>query len=224
MRLREFQDALADRLNGGTFGAVRLAADRARLERVASSAGFRLTSRVRRSWRRARAAASAFATLGAIPARRRAELVDAWLAQGGGLSIFGGVEAGSFLPFLAERLADHPQARAICAIELATIRAQAASIDFVPPSGATLADPRVRLNRHPAAALIVVAEDVPVLFAPGLDGLHAPASAADVAAWDLLLVGPGLGALRRRFGAAKVRELVRAGVAGIRAGAAPSTP
>jgi hypothetical protein len=211
MSLLDFQSALGrlvrmpsggDPLDGLDFTVD----ERARLERLTQGPGFRFTVDVQRSWCMGRAAKAARLTLSLVPPAERQRLLDDWVNRGGGTSSFFAAEADAFLDFISARLPNPSHAQTLCRVEQATLRANEGARQFKPPhlswlnaaSGALrrgrhamlvrfYAEPRLVLGAlwgQPAPPLSDAA--IPILFAPGLNGLSRAATDIEVVLWERL--------------------------------------
>ena len=192
MALIDFQTALgclvrgdhrADRLE--PFGLDDR--ERASLTALTKTAGFRVTVAIQRSWCEGRAARGAGLTLSFVPEQKRQQLVEEWVATGGGTNSFFEAEADAFCEFLSARLDDFPEALQACRIERATLRAHEHADRFELPSGACLDDATCAVCASRFASLVRCdTEPNLLLFAPGLRGLWRPASDAEAGLWGIL--------------------------------------
>src|SRR3954452_8554035 len=88
---------------------------------------FRFYASVQRSWCIARAAKSASLTLSLLPKEKQERLLDEWVDSGAGAASFHGIEAESFLEFIAGQLIDPSHELTVCQFECATLRASNAA-------------------------------------------------------------------------------------------------
>jgi hypothetical protein len=182
--------------------------ERASLERIAQSAGYRFTVGVQRSWCVGRAARAGYLTLSTFPAAVRSALLDEWVNSGGGTSSFFAAEADALLDFIANRLPDPSHELTLCRLEQATLRANDGAIDFRAPDPALIDNPRYLLRRgrragiakfygEPHYIMTALLQNQPLppvshqpeltmLFGPGLDRLCRPASQNELALWETL--------------------------------------
>jgi hypothetical protein len=197
------------------------------------SPGFCFTRRAQRSWCTARSEAAAQLTLSVLTAEQRRQLVEDWVASGGGTAFDPESEADAFLEYLEPRLRDPSHELTICRMERAAQRAIAAAGRFVPPDIALLDRPHAILCAGKDAALVPFRADpdqlfdaiaakqplppisdrcFPILFAPGLPNLFRAAVADEAALWTRL-VAPVAAAelLRSRFSHWVINELFRIG-------------
>ena len=126
MALADFQAAIGRLVQAApaTTPDVHLSpAERTSLERLAPSAGLRLTAAVQRSWCEGRAARAARLTLSALPIADRQWLLERWIERSGGTSSFFAAEAEAFLTFIERHLQGRSHIRTLCQLERATIRA-----------------------------------------------------------------------------------------------------
>lgn len=93
----------------------------------ANSAGYRLTLKIRRSWREGRVIMGSRRILSAILETERRRLVDEYVDSGGGLEMFLDREAEAFRAFLVPRLPDPSHALTLCQMHQAVTRAQRGS-------------------------------------------------------------------------------------------------
>jgi hypothetical protein len=214
----------------------RLGRDRAALLALADlvgSPGFCFTRRTRRSWCLTRSAAAAQLTLSVLPAEQRRQLVEDWVAAGGGSAFDPESEADAFLDYIASRLADPSHELTICRMEQAAQRTSAAAWRFVPPDKSLFDRPQAILRPGKAAALLQFRADpdrlfnavaakqplpplsdrcFPILFAPGLPNLFRAAVADEAALWTRLVVPvPVAELLQDRFSHWVINELYRIG-------------
>jgi hypothetical protein len=89
-----------------------------------NSAGYRLTLKVRRSWREGRIIISSRGILSAIPEADRLRLVNEYVDGGGGLEMFLDREAEAFVAFLMPRLPNPSHVLTLCHIHQAVTRAK----------------------------------------------------------------------------------------------------
>jgi hypothetical protein len=190
----------------------------ATLAELAQSPGFHFTRRVQRSWCLSRTEAGAKLTLSILPSEQRTQLVESWVAAGGGTAFDPADEAEAFLEYIASRLADPSHELTVCRMEQATYRASQAALDFIPPDPALLDQPATILRAGKGAALVrFFAEPqrlfeaieakaplppigdryFPVLFAPGLPMQLRVASTDEVLLWGMLVQPIAVGLLAR---------------------------
>lgn len=98
-----------------------------------TSAGFRFTAAVRRSWCEGRTKIAARAVLTLVPDAERRRLVAEYVDRGGGLAMFLPTENAAFLAFLAPRLPDPSHALSLCRMDQALTRARLGSETFSLP-------------------------------------------------------------------------------------------
>jgi len=194
---------LADKPCTVTFDREELA----QLVELVQSPDFGFTRCVHRSWCVGRTEAAAELTLSALPIEQRQQLVEDWVAAGGGTAFDPVSEAGEFLELIASRLADPSHELTICRMERAVYRASEAALSFMSPDASLLDDPTARLVAGKGATLVrflaephqlleairtknrfppVSKDCVPVLFAPGFVGLFRIANTEEVAIWGKL--------------------------------------
>lgn len=198
MSLLDFQIALGrnvrrpvgkDRLSG-----LHLTRDeRARVEMITKSAGFRFTIAVQESWSVARAGKAARLTLSILPVHKRRRILDDWVRRGGGTSSFHNAEADAFLDYVAEHLPDPSHELTLCKLEKGTHRASEGSRHFVEPDLSRLDAPNcvLRAGRY---SLIVPFYAEPKLLLAALDGHPLPPLSRNIIS---LLFAPGLRGLFR---------------------------
>ena len=211
MSLLGFQTALARHIlppgTGDDLEPAELsAAEIGRLEALFDSPGLRVTAGIQRSWCEGRAFKAAPFTLSALSPARREDLVAAWVKAGGGAHSFPASEADAFLDFIVGFLTDPSHELTVCRIEQALARATAGALGFNPPDLAALEEAHTVLRASHAAALVRFsaepelllqalagkqpvrkgADELEVLFAPGLPGLCRPADPAEVRLWRAL--------------------------------------
>ncbi len=151
MSLLDFQIALGrnvrrpvgkDRLSG-----LHLTRDeRARVEMITKSAGFRFTIAVQESWSVARAGKAARLTLSILPVHKRRRILYEWVRRGGGTASFHNAEADAFLDYVAEHLPDPSHELTLCKLEKGTHRASEGSRHFVEPDLSRLDAPNCVLR------------------------------------------------------------------------------
>jgi hypothetical protein len=209
--------------------------ERAWLDALADSAGFRFTIDVQRSWCAGRSAKAAQLTLSVLPLDERRRLVREWVEAGGGTASFHTLEADAFLEFIGRYLPDPSHALTLCQVERAALRAREGALQFpvTGPPWAAAADCALRLGTHAAVVyfhaeprLVQAALDegsplppaspetsIPVLFGPGLNGFSRLATADEAALWERLTVPAALGVLLQEGHPQDVIEtMVAAGV------------
>lgn len=194
-------------------------AERAFLEGLGESPGFRFAAGVQRSWCDLRTRNAARVVLSALPTERARELVDAWVEQGGGTSSFFASEADELLEFIAARLPPHSMANNLCRVEQAVRRANQATATFVAPSLRKF-EASQRLRQGRAATLLLlpaggelregrpdkgavggraealgVPLEMAMLFAPGIAGLCREARSEEIALWHACAPSTPTGAL-----------------------------
>ena len=191
MALIDFQTALGG-LVRGDHHADRLEPfglddrERASLTALTKTAGFRVTVAIQRSWCEGRAARGAALTLSLVPKQKRQQLLEAWVATGGGTNSFFEAEADAFCEFLSTRLDEFPEALQTCRLERATLRAHEHADRFEMPSGARLDDGTCVCASRFASLVRWDSEPNVLLFAPGLRGLWRPGSDAEADLWEIL--------------------------------------
>jgi hypothetical protein len=179
----------------------------AKLAELLQSPGFDFTRRVQRSWCLTRTEAGAKLTLSILPPEQRRQLVESWVAAGGGTAFDPSNEAEAFLEYIASRLADPSHELTVCRMEQAIYKASQAALDFIPPDAALLDRPAALLRAGTGAALVrffaepqrlfeaiqsktplppLSSRWFPVLFAPGLPMLFRVASKDEAALWEKL--------------------------------------
>lgn len=190
--LASFQSDLARALEGGESCPI-----------DASSAGYRLTLKIRRSWCEGRVIVGARQILRAIPEADRQRLVGEYVDRGGGLEMFLHREAETFLRFLAPRLPDPSHALTLCEMYLAVTRAQRGAA-FAAESRHTTATGIIRRGRYASMVWFyadpdeviagLTGEQLPpvgapkhaVLFAPRLPDSFRIATEAEAQLWAAL--------------------------------------
>lgn len=247
MALQDFQTALGLLLSTPTASARKNSEldllqtldlsceERASLDRLLPSPGFRFTAAIQRSWCEGRAANGAALTLSILSLRQRRQIVTEWVTIGGGRSSFFASEADSFLDFIASRLPEPSHELTVARLEQAVHRASDAAAGFTAPDTFVLGDNDIELCRSQGAALVYFfaepqriftaldrAEPLPpfsdrpypVLFAPGLPGLYRPATIDETALWERLAAPVALRDLRDdKRTAAIVQDFVAIGAA-----------
>ncbi len=205
------------------------------LVRLVSSAGFRFTRRVQRSWCKGRAESAARLTLSVLPVEQRRRLVDQWVEAGGGAASVVSAEAEAFLEFIARDLTDPSYQLTICRMEQACYRTSEAAMHFRPPDRHLLDPPAAMLCAGKGAALVqfftepqqlldaieagepsppLSDRSFPVLFAPGLPQLFRAATDDEVALWQRLARPMAIRALSRdRRAQQAIEELFGIGAA-----------
>jgi hypothetical protein len=179
----------------------------AALVHLIRSPGFRMTQRVQRSWCLSRTEAAAQLTLSVLQSGLRRQLIEDWVAAGGGTAFDPASEAEAFLELIASRLVDPSHELTVCRTEQATLRASAAALDFTPPDPTLLDNPDAVLRAGKAATLVRFLTEpqrlfeaieakrplpalsgrcFPLLFAPGLPLLFRVANNIETAIWDKL--------------------------------------
>jgi hypothetical protein len=213
MALLEFQNALGRlvRTHGGDPSSSMVLADeeRACLEALPETAGFRFTVAVQRSWCARRAANAGLLALSVLPDETRRRLLDSWIDAGGGTSSFFAAEADALLDFIADQLPEHSPELSVCRLEQLILRANGHAAFYRPPARA-LFDVWRSVRRAPFAGVVHFhgllqrglqdtwpQDGTPLLVAPGLQalcrialpheaelwkGLEAPAPAAALVA------------------------------------------
>jgi hypothetical protein len=183
------------------------AGERAYLETMKASAGFRFTVGVQRSWCVGRAKRAGQLTLSILSEPLRRSLLEEWTESGGGTSSFFQAEAEALLNFIASRLPDPSHERSACRFEQATLRASSASENFTPPDPDFVDLPGMELQRGRSATVVlfhgkpeailealllhrpvpsIMPVGTPMLFAPGLEGLCRIASPREADLWEKL--------------------------------------
>jgi hypothetical protein len=195
--------------------------ERSHLDSLTRSAGYRFTVEVQRSWCVGRATSAGYLTLSILPTDLRKRLLEEWTNSGGGTSSFFYAEAEALLDFIAAHLPNPSHELTACRLEQATLRASEGVAAFTAPDPAELDRTPCLLGRgrhagianfhgepHPVVSALLAHKPLPpvfseaevtLLFAPGLDRLCRPASAAEVDLWQTL-IGP-----------LELRELLRRG-------------
>lgn len=207
MALIDFQTALGELVRGGADSSHLECDQRDRqfLDRLISTAGFRLTRSIQQSWCAGRAARAAHLTLSLLPLDQRQRLLDEWLAHGGGSASFFALEAEAFLDFIARQLPDPSHELTVCRMEQGVFRASRGASAFVAQQPRELeaqsvlrrgqyaslvefhAEPSTVLaTREPGAFPPVGPRVTSMLFAPGLTGLVRSVTDAEVALWQTL--------------------------------------
>ncbi len=212
MSLADFQTAMGRmvRTSGGADPLCGLSLDageRAYLETMKASAGFRFTVGVQRSWCVGRAKRAGQLTLSILSERLRQRVLEEWTESGGGTSSFFRAEAEAFLDFIASRLPDPSHERSACRFEQATLRANSELENFTPPVPRFFDLPEMELQRGRFATVVVfhgtpevilealllhrpvpplAPSGTPMLFAPGLEGLCRIASPREADLWERL--------------------------------------
>ncbi len=179
----------------------------AQLIELIADPDFAFTRSVRHSWCVGRTNALARLTLSVLPEPAARQLVDDWVARGGGASLDPMSEAEGFFEFAAGYLEDPSHALTICRMEQAALRANCAVLAFVAPDPSRLDQAGAVVGRGSGAALVrffapperllacvsarqllppLAEESVPVLFAPGLAQFCRPATAPEVGVWERL--------------------------------------
>jgi hypothetical protein len=140
MALLDFQNALGRlvRTSGSDQSAAVLLAgeERACLEALPKTAGFRFTVAVQRSWCVRRAANAGLLALSILPDETRRQLLDTWIDAGGGTSSFFASEADALLDFIADQLPEHSPELAVCRLEQLILRANSHAAFFKSPDQA----------------------------------------------------------------------------------------
>jgi hypothetical protein len=212
------QIVLGRQLGAGDLGMASLADEplpeaaldaqhRAQLTELVNSADFAFTRYVRQSWCAGRTIALARLTLSILPENAGRQLIDDWVARGGGGSLDPMSEAEEFFEFAAARLDNPSHALTICRMEQATLRASDAALTFAAPDLSLVDTARTVVARGRGAALVQLfatpesllacisaREPLPplaqpglaVLFAPGITQLCRPASAEEAGVWGRL--------------------------------------
>ena len=183
------------------------AGHRTQLAELIASPDFVFTQFVRQSWCVGRTKALARLTLSVLSEEAGRNLVDDWVARGGGAAFDPMSEAEGLFEFAAARLEDPSHALTICRMEQAALRASAAALTFAAPD-LTLDDEAltfvcrgkgaglVRFFAPPERLLACVSageplpalteESLPILFTPGLAELCRPATEEETAFWESL--------------------------------------
>jgi hypothetical protein len=183
------------------------AGHRTQLAELIASPDFVFTQFVRQSWCVGRTKALARLTLSVLSEEAGRNLVDHWVARGGGAAFDPMSEAEGLFEFAAARLEDPSHALTICRMEQAALRASAAALTFAAPD-LTLDDEAltfvcrgkgaglVRFFAPPERLLACVSageplpalteESLPILFTPGLAELCRPATEEETAFWESL--------------------------------------
>ena len=222
MALLDFQSALG-RMVRAPAGADSLPAlhltpdERLDLTALADTAGFRFTVEVQRSWCTGRAAKAAWLTLSILPPPRRERLLAEWVNGGGGTASFVASETEAFLEFIAAHLADPSHELTVCRMEQATLRASEGARYFVAPDRRLLDSPDcvLRPGRHATLVMFHAEPDllmaslgrpplpplsprnIPVLFAPGVEGFCRLTTEEEVALYERLRAPANMAQLLR---------------------------
>ena len=183
-------------------------AERACLEVLRQSAGFRFTAAVQHSWCARRAVNAGLLALSIMHDDARRRLLGAWIRCGGGTSSLFAAEADALLEFIAEQLPDPSPELAVCRFEQLTLRANDAASSFTAPDRPLFELRRiVRQGRHAGVVLFHGEPDMilnalwhrkplpdfspevtPLLVAPGLKPLCRIASRHELELWNKLAV------------------------------------
>ena len=213
MSLLDFQTALG-RLVRAPDGSDPLRSlhladhERSCIDSLTRSPGYRFTVEVQRSWCVGRATSAGYLTLSILPTDLRTRLLDEWTNSGGGTSSFFAAEADALLDFIAARLPNPSHELTACRLEQATLRANEGVATFTAPDPVLLERSHCLLRRGGQAAIanfhgephavlsallahkllppVSSEAEITMLFAPGLDRLCRPASAAEGALWQAL--------------------------------------
>jgi hypothetical protein len=196
--LLDFQKALGRKVRTpvgkNALNGLHLTRDeRARVDAITKSAGFRFTIDVQQSWSVDRASKAARLTLSVLPVRKRRRLLDEWVGSGGGTASFYNAEADAFLDFIAKHLPEPSHELALCNLEKATLLASEGSRHFIEPDPSRLDAPNSVL-RLGAYSSIVLLHAKPELLLAALDGAPFPPLSQNIIS---LLFAPGLRGLFR---------------------------
>jgi hypothetical protein len=231
MPLLDFQTALGRLVrtpdDSDPFRSLSLGdAERACLDALPQSAGFRFTVAVQRSWCARRAVNAGLLALSILRDDTRRRLLDAWINSGGGTSSFFAVEADALLDYIAAQLPDPSPELTLCRFEQLTLRANHRAGSYKAPDRA-LFDPQCLIRRaHHAGVLLfhgkpdlilnsllqrkplpdVSLEVTALLVAPGLRPLCRIASAHEQELWTALTIPTVAAAL---FGAGYRRDVMQ---------------
>ena len=208
-------------------------AERGAFEVLLAGRGLDFTREVQRSWCKGRARNAAYLTLSMLDEGERQRLLDEWVEAGGGIGSFFAGEALAFLDFLALHLHGRTHMLAICRMEQAVQRANAAEPDVQAYVAEDLRE-STRIARAPRASLVEFhaepeqllhavqtgtalppqsQEPIALLFGPDLAGLFERADRAEVALWQRLATPASWGELLREDHApAVIERLISLGI------------
>lgn len=182
-------------------------AERACIEALPQSAGFRFTVAVQRSWCARRTVNAGLLALSILCDDTRRRLLDEWINSGGGTSSFFAAEADALLDFIADQLPETSPELAVCRFEQLTLRASNQVSSFKAPDQGPLDSQRaVRRARHAGVVLFHGQPDL--ILGALLQRKPLPAVSAEVTA---LLVAPGLQPLCRIASAHEKELWIRLG-------------
>ena len=169
-----------------------------------TSAGYRLTLKIRRSWCEGRVIVGSRRILSAIPATERQRLLTEYVDRGGGLEMFLHREAETFMAFLVPRLPEPSHALTLCQMHQALTRARRGA-EIGAQSRPDIADRMVERGRYASlvwfyadpgevVAGLTTGASLPrigvakhaVLFAPRLPDCFRIATAAEAELWAAL--------------------------------------
>jgi len=201
------------------------------LARCLGSAGLRVTSTIRRSWRAASLRRTARLTLGALPEPQRTDLLDDWLNRSNIGSFYYASEAESFLGHAVRQMSG--RVNLVARFELAAYRSFSAHVSTATRAAAEIRSGSTFIH-HPAADLVefwaqptrILAAAArgeplplalegcfPVLVAPGIAGLARDATETEVLIWSATAVPVRLEVLAGAYpgGDGATMELARIG-------------
>lgn len=180
--------------------------ERRRIDALFASRGLQFTIEVQRSWCDGRARNAAYLTLSVLPRQFQQELIDAWVASGGGTSSFFASEANAFLEFIAGHLEPISHEMSICKLERAVHLAGSGALGFDAQTS-TFQAGNTMLYRGQYASLVdfyvepdilfamieakqalpsVGSDRIPLLFAPGIPNLFRHANPEEARLWSVL--------------------------------------
>ena len=152
------------------------ATERAWLKQLLNTPGLRLTCTIQRWWRQMRLQQTVRLTLAVLPAARRLQVVQAYIATVPCTSLFFIPEALQFLDFVLHTMAGVPHLNAVAHFERALFRAkEVVDTSVHTPLDVTALLPSQALYRHQAAALISFSAPPEQLLHALLQGLPVPA-------------------------------------------------
>jgi hypothetical protein len=162
------------------------------LEELPQSTGLRFRAALQHSWCARRAVNPGLLALSILRHEERRNLLNAWVASGGGTPSFFPAEADALLDCIAEQLPDPSPGLAMCRLEQLTLRANNHAISFKAREPAFLQLQRVIRRARHAGILLFDGEVEAILCTLLRRNLPAPRSEATA-----LLVAPGLRRLWR---------------------------
>lgn len=176
--------------------------ERSRLQRLANSEGFAFTIKIQRSWCDGRARNAAFLTLAQFAPDMQQDILDEWVALGGGTAAYFAREADAFLDFISGYLEPRSHHMSICRLEQAVHRASVGAQEHRPPlhelesgqqlfRGAHASLVEFFINPDRLFSMLDNGEPLPplearstyLLFAPGIPGLFRIATDEEVSFW-----------------------------------------